>query len=273
MTGLVMVCVAALAAPDALDDLVGFESPMGTDGPQADRAPRPGRPARSLAGQTLPAWSPAPATPEAILARFAHEPGVRTVQRWAADHAEVSPAHVARTLRAGQRFAALPTVWVRYRVTADWDQDYTYVPEDGLADRRDEPVFHVADQAGTARETQLMVQARWDLGDLVLSPERLRLLDHATDQVALRDEVLAEVNRLYFERRRLQVTRLLAPKVDPVARLDDELRLRELTAHLDALTGARFSAALRSAEPASPTPSPPLSTGSLAADTLAGGSP
>ena len=60
----------------------------------------------------------------------------------------------------------------------------------------------------------------------------------------LREKVLGEVTRLYFERRRLQVDVLLNPKVDLAGQVKDELRLRELTANLDAYTGGRFSAAV-----------------------------
>ena len=60
----------------------------------------------------------------------------------------------------------------------------------------------------------------------------------------LLEKVLGEVTRLYFERRRLQVDMLLNPKSDLLGQVKDELRLRELTANVDALTGGRFSAGL-----------------------------
>jgi hypothetical protein len=56
--------------------------------------------------------------------------------------------------------------------------------------------------------------------------------------------VLGEVTRLYFDRRRLQVDMLLNPKSDLMGQVKDELRLREITASLDAYTGGRLSAAL-----------------------------
>jgi hypothetical protein len=77
-----------------------------------------------------------------------------------------------------------------------------------------------------------------------MSTERIRVIDEAQDAVKLRETVLGEVTRLYFERRRHQVDMLLAPKPDLMGRVRDELHLRELTAALDALTGGRFGAAL-----------------------------
>ena len=90
------------------------------------------------------------------------------------------------------------------------------------------------------------VRLVWDLDKLVMSSERIRVINEAQDLVKLRDKVLSEVTRLYFERRRLQVERLLAPKADLMARVREELRLMELTANIDALTGGAFSAALTS---------------------------
>jgi hypothetical protein len=70
------------------------------------------------------------------------------------------------------------------------------------------------------------------------------VISEAQDIVKLRDKVLGEVTRLYFDRRRLQIDGLLNPPNDLRAQIDDELRLMEFTAQLDALTGGAFSAAV-----------------------------
>ena len=59
--------------------------------------------------------------------------------------------------------------------------------------------------------------------------------------VQLRDDIVDEVTRAYFERRRLQVRLLTDPPGDQQALLDQELRLQELTALIDGLTGGQFS--------------------------------
>jgi hypothetical protein len=56
--------------------------------------------------------------------------------------------------------------------------------------------------------------------------------------VQLRDDVLNEVTRLYFERRRLQVETLLSGPEDIADKIENELRLQELTASIDAITGS-----------------------------------
>ena len=53
--------------------------------------------------------------------------------------------------------------------------------------------------------------------------------------------MLSEVTRLYFERRRLMVAMLISSPEDISDKIENELRLQELTAGLDAMTGSYFS--------------------------------
>lgn len=59
--------------------------------------------------------------------------------------------------------------------------------------------------------------------------------------VQLRDDILDEVTSLYFQRRRLQIELLRSPASGIEERLEKELRLQELTADIDALTGGYLS--------------------------------
>jgi len=183
-------------------------------------------------------------SPQQVLAEFTGEPSVQQVQAWANDYANMSPRTVEKWLAASKSFAALPTVWLRYRRTDDWNQDFQYFALDGLIDQENEGLFNVLDGAGVKQESQYFIQARWDLADLVMSSERIRMINESQDIVRLRDKILTEVNRVYFERRRVQAEMLLAPKGDVLGQVKDELRVMELTANLDAMTGGRFSAAL-----------------------------
>ena len=64
--------------------------------------------------------------------------------------------------------------------------------------------------------------------------------------VQLRDEILEDVTRLYFERKRL-LAELSETRPEDTQKLREKrLRVEELTAHIDALTGGRFSDALKS---------------------------
>ncbi|MGB2705644.1 MAG: hypothetical protein WBC74_02140 [Candidatus Omnitrophota bacterium] len=62
--------------------------------------------------------------------------------------------------------------------------------------------------------------------------------------VQLRDDIVDEVNRSYFERRRVQIELLTDPPSALPEILKKRLRIQELTATLDGLTGSRFSKAL-----------------------------
>lgn len=183
-----------------------------------------------------------------VLATFAHEPDVRDVHRWAEQLAHASPERLQAALRRTRRAAALPTVWVGYRLTNDRDQDLRYVAADGVTDQHDDHLLGLPEEEAFGRQGQLTLQARWDLDELLVSPEHLRMLDEAGDATKRRQEVLVEVNRLYFERRRLQVTELLEPTPDTASRARRALRIAELTANLDALTDGRFSTALTRTE-------------------------
>jgi hypothetical protein len=59
--------------------------------------------------------------------------------------------------------------------------------------------------------------------------------------VELRNDILDEVNKLYFERLRVKSELDNLPIEDRKKRLDKELKLEELTASLDALTGGYYS--------------------------------
>jgi photosystem II stability/assembly factor-like uncharacterized protein len=90
------------------------------------------------------------------------------------------------------------------------------------------------------------VSVRWDLGDLVYSSDQTSIDSRAKLMVELRNDVLSEVTRLYFERRKLQIE-LMSDKNDIGKKVTDkELRLAELTALIDRLTGGQYSKLLKS---------------------------
>ncbi|HJO25438.1 MAG TPA: hypothetical protein QF557_17970 [Myxococcota bacterium] len=80
----------------------------------------------------------------------------------------------------------------------------------------------------------------WDLGDIAYHPEEIDVSREAREVVKLRDDVLDEVNQLYFERRRVLAELSVAP---PGERLHLQLRAAELAAGIDAWTGGWFSRA------------------------------
>ena len=176
-------------------------------------------------------------SPAQVLAEFDSEPDVQQVQQWASDYAKVSPGNVDRWLAASKSFAALPQLTVEYRMKDDWGQDFNYVNADGVEPLPGEDTEALLTDADAGQDRTYFVRARWDLDQLIMSSERIRVINEAQDIAKLRDKVLSEVTRLYFERRRVQVEMLLSPKRDTMGQVKQQLRLMELTASVDALTG------------------------------------
>jgi photosystem II stability/assembly factor-like uncharacterized protein len=163
-----------------------------------------------------------------ILANFVHEPTIEQVQAAAIRYAEVEPEKIQRWRRQAYLAAFFPT----FNVSANpsltdfrhWDSGTN--PDSLLKGERD-----VDWDASLA----------WDVGDLIWSTDQTSIDVRSRLMVQLRDDILDEVTRHYFERRRLQVEFLTTPPTDPREQLDKELRLQELTAMLDGLTGGWFS--------------------------------
>jgi len=91
------------------------------------------------------------------------------------------------------------------------------------------------------RDSSVDFSVTWDLSELIWSPHQTSIDVRSKLMAQLRDDLINEVTRTYFERRRLQVTLLTAPPSDQQALMEKELRLQELTALIDGFTGGYFS--------------------------------
>lgn len=179
-------------------------------------------------------------TVEEVLAEFASEPTVQQVQEWTGAYARSNPELVRAWNGAARGFAGLPQLTFEYRLGEDWDRDFNYSPGgDGGFDAN--PA-----QLKEGQDFQILVRGRWELSELVMSSERIRVINESQDAVKLRDKLLTQVTRLYFDRRRHQVEMLLNPRPSLEGQVEDKLRLLELSAGIDALTGGEFSRAVRS---------------------------
>jgi hypothetical protein len=84
----------------------------------------------------------------------------------------------------------------------------------------------------------------WDLGDLIWSSNQTSIDSREKLMVELRNDVVAEATRIYYERRRLQMDLLLNPSSDPQDHYERLLRIEELTSLLDGMSGGFFSGRL-----------------------------
>lgn len=162
--------------------------------------------------------------------RFKDEPSVSDVQKMAVIYADVHPDKIKRWHRQSRLKAFVPTLSTGIDRSATdlmhWDTGGT---PDVLSKGRD---FIDWD-----------VNLSWNLGDMVWSSDQTSIDSRSKLMVELREEVLDQVTRIYFERRRLQVVLLSnVTLVDSV--VDDQMRLAELTAIIDGYTGGGFSRAI-----------------------------
>lgn len=165
------------------------------------------------------------------------DPPVLAVQRAALAYLELR-GDPARAMRRGVRLRGLfPVVTLEAAKRRDRDEGWSYDEAfisgayHQLRDRDD----------GRERDEEVGVRLSWDLGDAVYNPEQVDVSTEARRLLELRDDVLDEVNQLYFDRQRSLAAGAAAPSDSPDA-LRESLRAAELAAGLDAWTDGWFSA-------------------------------
>lgn len=171
---------------------------------------------------------PLPDSPMPPAAPSAAEPTIAQVREAAIRYAEVHPDKIAGWRRQARYRAALPHL----SISADtnltdfrhWDSGAN--PDALLRGERD------IDWSTTLT---------WELGDLVWSSDQTSIDVRSKLMVQLRNDIVDEVTRLYFERRRLRLQLAAHPVRAPEELAIQQLRLEELTALLDGLTGGWFS--------------------------------
>ena len=81
----------------------------------------------------------------------------------------------------------------------------------------------------------------WDLAGIIWSDDQTSIDNRSRLTTQLRNDILDDLRRAYFERKRLQFEVAANPPKDLTARFDKELRIQELTQTLDDLTGNYFT--------------------------------
>ncbi len=183
----------------------------------------------------LPARQPLPpALPASVRAEpspVRQEPTIREVQLAAIRYAEVMPEKISRWRMLAQLRNFIP----RFTLGLDRDRDTTIASSSSNG----KTTFAVGPEDETL---SVDFGFTWDLGNLVWDSAQTSIDSRSRLMVQLREETLKETTRLYFERRRLQAEFAAVPTDDPTLQRERSLRLEELTAQLDALTGGLYSA-------------------------------
>jgi photosystem II stability/assembly factor-like uncharacterized protein len=164
-----------------------------------------------------------------IIEAFRDEPTIQEIQKEAIKYAEVQPQKIIRWRRQAMLAAFMPTI------SLDYDKN---VYGSASTKTNSDPLGYGTAMVGP-RDWGLSLS--WDLSELIWNPDQTSIDSRSKLMVELREDILDEITRLYFERRRLQTEFLISPPEEAKERLDKFLRLEELTASIDALTGGYFS--------------------------------
>ncbi len=171
-----------------------------------------------------------------LFSRFQSEPAIREIQNAAILYAEVHPKKIEEWRAAASRRAILPTVSLGSKLSrdrrVDVDRGGTNDPDKFITGPDD-------------KNFDWSVSVSWNLGDLIWNNDQTSIDSRSKLMVELRDDILNEVTHLYYERRRLQMEMLTAADTGTPDRLEKEIRLEELTAGIDALTGGYLSQRLK----------------------------
>jgi len=196
--------------------------------------------ALAAAGARGPWWGMPGAGGASAAPRHPGDPPIRQVQRAALRYAGLESKRLRSLRRRVRGRGWLPTLEIsgNYGGGRDWDFSET---ESATTRGRMQPGLV---GTGWDRDRDFGAAARltWDFGDTAYHPEEIDVSRELREIIELRDEVLDEVNHLYFERQRVLLERaaledLRGPKAIRLA-----LRAAELAAGLDSWTGGWWSA-------------------------------
>ncbi len=182
-----------------------------------------------------PAFAADSGTTESVLAKFKDEPSVQDVQGMVLEYSKTDNHYVQNWLAASKDAGWLPTFEVDYGYDNGYTESFDYA--DGTVSSE------LLSSSGISLKNSVTAKVKWDFSKAVMSSNTIRVISDTQSIVKLRDKILDETTRLYFDRRRLQVDMLLN-EGDAKTQMKNELRLEELTAQIDAYTGGLFTKAL-----------------------------
>ncbi len=168
---------------------------------------------------------------------FADEPTVREVHNLAVDYAEVNPNKILDWRESAKKSAWLPSLSLGIDENRNWDTSDNFstgtstIPKDRVG----------PDDKSFGHDLNWDVSLAWDFSELIWNPDQTSIDSRSKLMVELREDILDQITRLYFERRRAQMELVNLASLDAPTRFDKEMRVEELTALIDAYTGGRFS--------------------------------
>ena len=161
------------------------------------------------------------------------EPSILEVQKMAIEYAEVSPEKIEAWRRGAKWKAIMPRLSVSFSESI-YDNVDIY---------KNSNLSYVV-QGPKEKGNDWGVDLSWDLTDIIWNNEQTSIDVRSKLMVQMRGEILEDLTRIYFERKRLlEEFDRISPE-NPIEISQKKLRVMELTAYIDAFTGGGFSAAL-----------------------------
>jgi hypothetical protein len=159
------------------------------------------------------------------------EPSVADVQQAAVEFADAGPEKIADWHRQARKKAWLPHFTMGLnRDTGDlWHWESGSTTKDG-----DDCLRKGKDSVNWS------VSLIWELGDLIWNTDQTGIDARSRLNAELRQEVIDEVTKLYFERIRLKMELENLPLEERKKRREKQVRLEEVTALLDGFTGGFY---------------------------------
>jgi len=169
-----------------------------------------------------------------------NEPKIGEIQKAAVRYAQVEPEKIKEWRRLAAKRALLPNL----SVGIDRDNNRTTSSSIwGIYGNGSTPgrYYIGPDDQTRYKNKNYSISLTWELGDLIYSDAQTSIDARSRLTTQLRGDILDEVTKLYFERLRVKVELDNLSIEDKKKRFEKELKLQELTASLDGLTGGYFS--------------------------------
>jgi len=161
---------------------------------------------------------------------FDNEPAFIELQRAAIEFGDVSPEKIKNWQNQSRLKTILPKVSfgcdqgtsTNYEIYTSATRDYVVSGPNDLSNGMD-------------------VSVSWDLAGLIWSDDQTNIDVRSRLTTQLRNDILDDLRRAYYERKRLQFELMTNPPKDMKARFDKEMRIQELGQSIDDLTGNYLS--------------------------------
>jgi len=163
-------------------------------------------------------------------------PTIKQVQQAAIAYAEVSPEKIKQWRKQAAKKAWLPEL--NMGLARDTSELFHW--ESGSTTKADDDILRKGQDT-----VDWDISLKWDLSEIIWNEDQTSIDARSRLMVELRQDILDEVTKLYFECIRVEKELEELRLEDSGKRSDKQLRLKELTASLDGFTGGYFSSRIK----------------------------